>query len=66
MASQPGAVTARPFDAGEGDGPNPPSQPSTRSRRKKPAVLFESPSWPERHFEPGLPAALAALSLRQR
>jgi RNA polymerase sigma factor (sigma-70 family) len=38
----------------------------SRSRRRKPAVLFETPSWPERDFEPGLPAALAALSLRQR
>lgn len=38
----------------------------TRSRRRKSAVLFETPGWPERNFEPGLPAALAALSLRQR
>ena len=38
----------------------------SRSRRRKPAVLFEIPGWPERSFEPGLPAALAALSLRQR
>jgi DNA-directed RNA polymerase specialized sigma24 family protein len=38
----------------------------SRSRRRKPAVLFETPGWPERNFEPGLPAALAALSLRQR
>lgn len=38
----------------------------SRSRRRRPAVLFETPSWPERNFEPGLPAALAALSLRQR
>lgn len=38
----------------------------SRSRRRKPALLFEIPGWPERDFEPGLPAALAALSLRQR
>lgn len=38
----------------------------SRSRRRKPAMLFETPGWPERNFEPGLPAALAALSLRQR
>lgn len=38
----------------------------SRSKRRKPAVLFETPGWPERDFEPGLPAALAALSLRQR
>jgi hypothetical protein len=33
-----------------------------RLRRALPAVLFETPGWPERSFEPGLPAALAALS----
>ena len=38
----------------------------SRSRRRRPAVLFETPGWPERNFEPGLPGALAALSVRQR
>lgn len=38
----------------------------SRSRRRKPALLFESPGWTEHDFEPRLPAALAALSLRQR
>lgn len=38
----------------------------SRGRRRKPALLFETPGWPERNFEPGLPAALEALSMRQR
>jgi RNA polymerase sigma factor (sigma-70 family) len=35
-------------------------------RRKRQPVVHDSPSWPEYHFEPALPAALAALSARQR
>jgi RNA polymerase sigma factor (sigma-70 family) len=38
----------------------------SRSRRRKPAALFDTSGWSEHHFEPGLPAALAALSGRQR
>jgi RNA polymerase sigma factor (sigma-70 family) len=38
----------------------------TRSRRKRQPVLFEVAAKPEHSFEPGLPAALAALSQRQR
>lgn len=34
--------------------------------RKRQPVLHERPSWPEYQFEPALPAALAALSERQR
>jgi RNA polymerase sigma factor (sigma-70 family) len=35
-------------------------------RRKRQPVLHDSPIWPEYQFEPALPAALAALSERQR
>jgi RNA polymerase sigma factor (sigma-70 family) len=35
-------------------------------RRKRQPIVHDSPSWPEYHFEPALPAALAALSERQR
>jgi RNA polymerase sigma factor (sigma-70 family) len=35
-------------------------------RRKRQPVLHDRPSWPEYQFEPALPAALAALSERQR
>jgi DNA-directed RNA polymerase specialized sigma24 family protein len=40
-------------------------QTSGRRRRRKP-VLHEAPGWAEHSFEPGLPAAMAALSPRQR
>jgi RNA polymerase sigma factor (sigma-70 family) len=36
------------------------------ARSKRQPVLHDRPSWPEYQFEPGLPAALAALSERQR
>jgi len=36
------------------------------TRRKRQPVLHDRSSWPEYQFEPGLPAALAALSERQR
>jgi DNA-directed RNA polymerase specialized sigma24 family protein len=29
----------------------------SRSRRRKPAMLFETPGWPERNFEPGQPSS---------
>jgi len=35
-------------------------------RRRRQPVLHDRPSWPEYLFEPALPAALAALSERQR
>lgn len=38
----------------------------TRSRWRKPRVLFETESFCEPLFEPALPAALASLSRRQR
>ena len=38
----------------------------TRSRRKRQPVLFAVPAGPDYTFEPGLPAALAALTERQR
>lgn len=36
------------------------------TRRKRRPVLYEAPGWPEYRFEPALPAALSALSERQR
>jgi RNA polymerase sigma factor (sigma-70 family) len=38
----------------------------SRSRRRRSPVLFDSPDTGEHHFEPALPAALAALTQRQR
>ena len=38
----------------------------TRSRRRRQPVLFAVPDATEHAFEPGLPAALASLSQRQR
>lgn len=38
----------------------------TRSRRRRQPVIFATPGSDENLFEPGLPAALAALTQRQR
>jgi DNA-directed RNA polymerase specialized sigma24 family protein len=38
----------------------------SRRRRRKQPVLFDTGGWTEHRFEPGLPAALATLSQRQR